>query len=164
MPNCFRDSRTRADDTPEACTHTLFLKVGFSTKNLTLRLCAKIISAPNVKYTQRLHIHRMIVELLGRYHSIASCTSMVPCSMCPSFICHLARTFIPPPSEIKYTDVPLQLYIFSLLLSHGQLLCLCKQKQPAGGAGGCGTDTACSCARGNLRVGSLALTHTYTHT
>jgi len=118
----------------------LFQEVGYPTKDLTLRLCAKIISAVNIRDGHRSRMHTMIVELLGRYHHsvtpnllLSASPSVPPCSMDPSLIRHLVSTLLPAPKDINYTEVPLQLCIISSLLSHGKLLCLCERRHAMGG-------------------------------
>jgi len=114
----------------------LFLETGYSNKDLTLRLCAKIIVATNLKDVQRIRTYTIIVELLGRYHChIPFSPPRVLISMCPVLIRHLVSTFIPPLTKISYTDVPLQLCIISSVLSHGRLLCLCENAHEGGGTG-----------------------------
>jgi len=119
---------------------TLFLlivvqEVGYPTKDLTLRLCAKIISAVNVRDDRSSRIYTMIVELLRRYHHrtasnllSSALTLEATCSMDPSLIRHLVSTLIPVHREINYAEVPMQLCVISSLLSHGQLLCLCERR------------------------------------
>ena len=122
--------------------HTLFLLVLFqeseySTKDTTLRLCAKIMSAPNVREPHRIRTYSMMVELLGRYHR-CSMDGIFPgtaCAMCPALILHLVRAIIPLPNRIVYSEVPLILCIISALLTHGRFMCLCEKNTSSGGPG-----------------------------
>jgi len=120
----------------------LFLDVWYLTKDLMLRLCAKAISAVNIRDAQRIRIHTMTVELLSRYQLsrasnsnllLSSTSSETPCSMDASLIRHLVTTFLPAQNDVKYSEVPLQLCIISSLLTHGQFMCLCEWKHPVGG-------------------------------
>jgi len=76
--------------------HTLFLLVlfqesGYGTKDTTLRLCAKIMSAPNVREPHCIRTYTMMVELLGQYHrcSMDGIFPGTPCAMSPALILHL---------------------------------------------------------------------------
>jgi hypothetical protein len=149
----------------------LFQDVGYPIKDLTLRLCAKIISAVNIRDGHSTRIHTMIVELLGRYHHsvipnslLSASPSVPPCSMDPSLIRHLVSTILPAPKNINYAEVPLQLCIISSLLSHGKLLCLCERRHAMGGKGvqAC-SDIYIFCLQVLGNINSMSVTAVHRH-
>jgi len=164
------NSRGRHTCTMLSVVHTLFLLIlfqapGYATKDTTLRLCAKIMSSPNVRETQRIRTLTMVVELLGRYHHSAAKTSNSPLSpISPVLVRHLIHTLVPHPLHIVYSEVPLVLCIISSLLSHRRLVCLCEatDKPDAPGALACAEIYVfCGNALGNLHA--MASTPVHRH-
>ena len=164
------NSRGRHTCSMLSVVHTLFLLIlfqapGYATKDTTLRLCAKIMSSPNVRETQRVRTLTMVVELLGRYHHCAANnnnTSLSP--ICSVLVRHLIHTLIPHPLHIVYSEVPLVLCIISSLLSHRRLVCLCEatDKPEAPGAIACAEIYVfCGNALGNLHA--MAATPVHRH-
>ena len=141
----------------------LFMGTGYGNKDLVLRLCAKIVTAHNLKDVQRSRVHAMMVELLGRYHSHCfSSQENVQIRMCPILIRHLISTIIPAPANIVYHEIPLQLCIISSLLTHGGLLCLCEQAHGGRGVGvfAC-NDVYCFCT--NVLANTEQMSRTAVH-
>jgi len=122
---------------------TLFMlilleNVEHSTYDLALCLFAKVISSGNTRDEQRLRVHTMMVELLGRYNQSAASNlpssgspSKTPCIMDPSLIRHLLQSVLRMPADMNFSEIPLQLCIISSLLSQGHLMCLCEKESAA---------------------------------
>jgi hypothetical protein len=164
------NSRGRHTCSMLSVAHTLFLLIlfqdpGYATKNTALRLCAKIMSSPNARETQRIRTLTMIMELLGRYHNCGGTKSrnLLLSVMSPVLVRHLVRTLIPhPTNNIVYSEVPLVLCIISSLLSHRRLVCLCEatDKQDGPGAIACAEIYIfCGNALGNLHAMTATPVH-----